>query len=319
MLSQAAMAGFREKVLARRAGILSYGMTPPRAAQAPERLSGIAERQRAQLSSLPVDAVVLYDLQDESSRDPSPRPFAFLPTLDPFAYARDYLGDAGREFIVYRAVANHQEAEFATWLSAADSASEPVAVTFVGSPAHAHHPRDRLNLRRAYQLYAERCRRLLLGGIGIAERHLQKGDEHLRILDKQAQGCSFFVTQAVYDLNASNRLLADLAREGEARALRPAPMLLTITPCGSEKALQFMKWLGISFDPVSERRLLGAKDMLAESITICEQLIVEIAARQHGPIPLGINVESVSIRRADIDAAVALVDFAQRALSGRPF
>jgi len=310
------MAGFREKVLARRSGILSYGLTPPRAAHDLEKLSGIAERQRAQLRALPIDAVVLYDLQDESSRDPSPRPFAFLPTLDPFAYARDYLADAGREIVVYRAVANHQEAEFAAWLSAADSAAEPAAVTLVGSPARTQQPHDRLSLRRAYQLYTERCRRLLLGGIGIAERHLQKGDEHLRMLDKQALGCSFFVSQAVYDLNASGTLLADIAREAEARALLPAPILLTLTPCGSEKALQFMKWLGISFDPAIERRLLGAKDMLAESIAICEQLIVEVASRQHGPVPLGINVESVSIRRVDIDAAVALVEFARRALSG---
>src|SRR6478735_4178565 len=308
------MADFREKVLARRSGILSYGLTPPRAAHDLEKLSAIAERQLAQLRSLPVDAVVLYDLQDESSRDPSPRPFAFLPTLDPFAYARDFLQDAGHELIVYRAVANHEEAEFAAWLSAAESATEPAAVTFVGSPAHAQQARDRLSLRRAYRLYAERCQRLLLGGIAIAERHLQKGDEHRRMLDKQAQGCSFFDSQAVYDLNASSKLLDDLAREADARALPPVPVLLTLTPCGSEKALQFMKWLGISFDPLIERRLLGASDMLAESIDICEQLIVEIAARQSGPVPLGINVESVSIRRADIEAAVELVQFARRAL-----
>src|SRR5213078_421304 len=113
----------------------------------------------------------------------------------PSAYARGYLGDTGRELVVYRAVANHQEAEFAAWLSAAESAPEPAAVTFVGSPAGARQPSDRLNLRRAYQLYAERCKRLLLGGIAIAERHLQKGDEHRRMLDKQALGCSFFVSQ----------------------------------------------------------------------------------------------------------------------------
>jgi hypothetical protein len=54
--------------------------------------------------------------------------------------------------------------------------------------------------------------------------------------------------------------------------------------------------------------------MLAESVAICEQLILEFAARRDGPIPLGINVESVSIRRADIEAAAALVEFARRAL-----
>ena len=75
-----------------------------------------------------------------------------------------------------------------------------------------------------------------------------------------------------------------------------------------------MKWLGISFDPAIERRLLQSSDMLAESVAICEQLILEIADRPRGPVPLGVNVESVSIRRADIEAAVALVEFARRAL-----
>jgi len=309
------MGDFREKVLARRSGILSYGLTPPRAAHDRDKLVEIAQRQRAQIRALPVDAVVLYDLQDESSRDASPRPFAFLPTLDPSAYARDYLGDPERDVIVYRAVANHEEAEFAAWLSAADSAAVPAAVSFVGSPARTHQPGQRLDLRRAYRLYSERCKRLLLGGIAIAERHTKKRDEHLRMLDKQAQGCSFFVSQAVYDLNSSELMLADLAREAAVRGLRPAPVLLTITPCGTEKALQFMKWLGISFDSELERRLLGSRDMLAESVAICQQLIVAVASRRDGPVPLGINVESVSIRRADIDAAVALVEFARRALS----
>ena len=308
------MGDFREKVLARRSGILSYGLTPPRAAYDREKLTAIAERQRVHIGSLPVDGVVLYDLQDETSRDASPRPFAFLPTLDPFAYAREYLAALERDLIVYRAVANHEEAEFAAWLSAAESAAKPAAVSFVGSPARSHQPRDRLNLRRAYELYSERCQRLLLGGIGIAERHLKKGDEHLRMLDKQALGCSFFVSQAVYDANASGLLLADLAREAALRAMTPVPVLLTITPCGSAKTLEFMKWLGVSFDPVLERRLLRSSDMLAESVAICEQLILEIAERRDGPVPLGINVESVSIRRADIEAAAALVEFARRAL-----
>ena len=286
-------------VLARRAGILSYGLTPPRAAHDRDKLAAIAERQRSHIASLPVDAVVLYDLQDESSRDASPRPFAFLPTLDPFVYTRDYLGDCERDLIVYRAVANHEESEFAAWLSAVDSAPEPAAVTFVGSPARTNQPTGRLGLTRAYELYSERCKRLLLGGICIAERHLKKGDEHLRTLDKQALGCSFFVSQAVYDEHASGKLLADLGREAAVRELLPAPVLLTI----------------IASDPVIERRLLQSSDMLAESVAICEQLILEIAGRRDGPVPLGINVESVSIRRAEIEAAAALVVFARRALS----
>jgi hypothetical protein len=49
-------------------------------------------------------------------------------------------------------------------------------------------------------------------------------------------------------------------------------------------------------------------------VAICEDLIRDFASRTSGSIPLGINVESVSIRRADIDAAESLSAFARREL-----
>jgi hypothetical protein len=93
----------------------------------------------------------------------------------------------------------------------------------------------------------------------------------------------------------------------------PAPILLTVTPCGSEKALEFMRWLGISIAPDVERELRAGSDMLAQSVRVCERLIRRFA-RYRGAVPLGINVESVSVRRADIDAATDLVHFARREL-----
>jgi hypothetical protein len=116
---------FRQQVRARQAGILSYGLTPPRASHGPAKLSEIAERQRAYTATLPVDGIVLYDLQDETSREATPRPVPFLPTLDPFLYARDYLGQSSHDLIVYRAVANYDERELAAWLSDADRLASP--------------------------------------------------------------------------------------------------------------------------------------------------------------------------------------------------
>jgi len=184
----------------------------------------------------------------------------------------------------------------------------------VGSPSRATLPGAGLRLSRAYELYAAHCQRLLLGGICIAERHARKADEHLRILHKQALGCSFFVSQAVYDEAASTTLFCDLAREAAARGVDSVPLLLTITPCGNEKTLQFMKWLGVAFAPEVERRLRSSADMLQESSAICEDLIRSFARQRSPALPLGINVESVSIRRADIDAAASLVAFARREL-----
>lgn len=311
------MSVFERKVQAAEPGILTYGLTPPRAGYDAARLREIADRQRQRIAALPIDAVVLYDLQDESSRDATPRPFPFLPTLDPSLYAAQYLSSLPT--VVYRAVGNHDEAGFASWLRAADAADEPAAVTFVGSPSSRSGAdgASRLSLRRAYELHATHCQRLLLGGICIAERHSKKGNEHLRMLEKHALGCSFFVSQAVYDASVTQTLLNDLVEALRRAQLRPFPVLLTLTPCGSERTLEFIKWLGIALDPELEARLQNSRDMLAESVSICEELIRQFV--RHGPreIPVGINIESVSIRKADIDAAAALVEFAASELGRR--
>ena len=38
----------------------------------------------------------------------------------------------------------------------------------------------------------------MLGGVTIPERHRDKGDEHIRLYEKQLSGVSFFNSQIVY-------------------------------------------------------------------------------------------------------------------------
>ena len=51
---------------------------------------------------------------------------------------------------------------------------------------------------------------LAFGCVTIAERHLKKGTEHLNILRKTALGARWFISQAVYDAEATVSLLTDL-------------------------------------------------------------------------------------------------------------
>jgi hypothetical protein len=68
-----------------------------------------------------------------------------------------------------------------------------------------------------------------------------------------------------------------------------------------------MKWLGISFPRWLENELRHAPDPLERSVKLCEQIFNELFefAREKR-IPLGFNVESVSIRKSEIDASVEL-------------
>ena len=54
---------------------LTYGITPLKASFTEERKREVAALQCARIQRLPVDALVVYDLQDESSRTDAERPF----------------------------------------------------------------------------------------------------------------------------------------------------------------------------------------------------------------------------------------------------
>jgi hypothetical protein len=68
--------------------------------------------------------------------------------------------------------------------------------------------------------------------------------------------------------------------------------------------MEFMQWLGISFPRWLANDLRHSPDILAKSVEIASQVFAEIRdyAAEKG-IPVGINVESVSIRREEIEAS----------------
>ena len=68
-----------------------YGLAPPKRASSPGQLEVIAAQQLARLQPLSIDGLIVYDIQDEAARTLEPRPFPFLPTLDPDAYAYEHL------------------------------------------------------------------------------------------------------------------------------------------------------------------------------------------------------------------------------------
>jgi hypothetical protein len=305
-----------EKIGARQAAICLYGMAPPKAATPVDELSGIVARQIQRLGTLKLDGLVVYDIQDEAERIAAPRPFPFLPTLDPQAYANSHLADLPVPKVVYRCVSRDTPETFAGWLDDVNRISGPALAVLVGAPRQS--ARAGLTLTDAYPAARKHAPRLVLGGIAIAERHSRRQDEHTRILAKTGAGCRFFVTQAVYDVTATKSLLSDYALLLRERGEAPVPIILTFSPCGSEKTLGFMKWLGIHFPRWLENDLHFAPDPLATSLALCERIFAEVwdYARDHG-VPLGINVESVSIRRAEIEASLELVRRLQR-LMERP-
>lgn len=304
--SQSSANTLTEKIRARRSGIRLYGMAPPKQDTDPERLRGIIERQVSRLEELALDGLIIYDIQDEPGRTGESRPFPFLPTIDPAQYARDALGGLPFPKIVYRSVGQVPEPELQTWLQQQEAESSVGGTVLVGAPSK--DAPIRMRLEEAYTVARRENLLLPVGGIAIAERHARRHDEQVRLLHKQAQGCTFFVTQAVYDVTASKSLISDYAIACEEKGVEPVPLILTFTPCGSAKTLEFMKWLGISIPRWLDNELHRTKDPLGESLKTCESIFAELHDyASTKTVPLGINVESVAIRKVEIDASVEML------------
>jgi hypothetical protein len=293
------------QIIQRRPGICLYGFAPPKRTTEAAQLALIAAQQVERLNALDVDGVIIYDIQDEAGRTPEPRPFPFLPTIAPEEYARFHLAGLAKPKVVYRCVASDTAEGFIEWLRVASS--EPNLYVLVGAPSR--NATNGLGLRDAYALVQAHAPGLMLGGIAIAERHERGLDEHERMLVKATAGCRFFVTQAVYDVTSTLSLLSDYCLALGSKNQAPMPVLLTFSPCGSLKTLAFMKWLGIRFPRWLENELRFAADPLETSLRLCESIFLEVWSYARGKgIPLGVNVESVSIRKAEIDASVQLIN-----------
>ena len=78
-----------------------------------------------------------------------------------------------------------------------------------------------------------------------------------------------------------------------------------------------MKWLGISIPAETERIILGSDMPLTESLQVCASALSHILeAVGIDGVPLGINVESVSIRKEEINASVDLYHTLREVVDG---
>lgn len=295
----------KEKIVDTNQGVYLIGTTPPKIGTDKAQLKTIAEKLLGRLHEIEYDGVIIYDIQDESSRTNQDRPFAFKQTVDPREYSHLLRNLSAQDVITYKSVAQRGVGEFKDWLSETKNDYDLQNVVLVGSPSSIGD--IKLSLPDAYKAMAEQSDDFFLGGVTIAERHSSKRNEHERLIEKTAQGCQFFISQAVYDAQATIELITSYARTCKAQGITPQRIILTFTPCGDEKTLEFMQWLGISVPEATKWRMLDADNTLSESVRICrENLDLILKSCAHLDVPLGLNIESLTNRKEEIDASINL-------------
>lgn len=284
---------------------LLYGTTPPRHGTPAQEVAAAADKLAARLRGLPLDGVVVYDIQDETGRTQLPRPFPFVGTLDPRVYAQLLAARCGVPAITYKSLGALDEAAWIAWLNESVDRFGTGFLSIVGRPTSGvTYP---LSLSRAIRVAASHAGGFTVGGVAIAERHGAQRSEAARLLAKGIEGCSYFISQTVYHAPPTQRLLRDYLRDCRGAGVKPRRVILTFAPCGREKTLAFLRWLGVNVAPDTERAILDAASPLAKSIEICRDNLRRILDGPYrGEIPLGVNVESVSINRDEIDASIDL-------------
>jgi len=295
----------KERIANGHTGFVFYSLTPPKITTEEARVSVIANNQLQRLKNLEIDGLILYDIQDESVRTDKERTFSFISTIAPEVYAKQFLTELAVPKIIYKSIANQTKEGFRNWLQQNQDLQYAV---FVGASSQQQVEATQFSLLDAYDLRATACGHLTLGGVTIPERHTKKGDEHIRMFNKMKNGCSFFVSQCVYNLNDTKNLLSDYYYNSLDFGKNLAPILFTLAPCGSLKTLQFMEWLGIQVPKWLYNDLKHSKDILEASVTTSTNIAMEILNyAQTKNIPVGFNVESIAIKKEEIDAAQELL------------
>jgi hypothetical protein len=297
---------FIGKIRRRESGVLLYGITPPKIHTPAEKVMAVAEKTVRTLSALDIDALVVYDVQDESARTTEERPFPFINALDPFEFASTHLHELKIPKIIYRPAGKFSKEELATWLDCLKAAQYyPV---FVGLPSPDSIPKT--SLKEAYEIWKEHhASHSAIGAVTIPERHAVLKDEDVRILDKVDGGVSFFISQCVFNVDYAKQMLQDLVDTCERNRVPVPTMIFSLTICGSLKTLQFMEWLGIYIPELMKEELKASTSPVACSVDIATNIARElIAFCQQRSIPFGFNIESVAIRKEEIEASYELLN-----------
>jgi hypothetical protein len=303
---------FLEKIRKRKSGILLYGITPPKAQTPVEKLASIAEKSLNTLRDLDIDALIVYDVQDESTRTNEERPFPFSSALDPFTYTSQYLHSLSIPKIIYRPASMFSKDELAEWLNALKN--HKFYPVFVGLPSPDFIPKT--TLAEAYEIWRrDHGDHSVIGAVTIPERHASLRDEDIRMMDKVNSGVSFFISQCIFNVEYTKQMLEALTNTCRTGNQELPTIIFTLTICGSLKTLDFMEWLGIHVPEDIKQELKVCSNPAGRSVEIATQIAKDlIQFCQERSIPFGFNIESVAVRKEEVEASLELLETVSRFL-----
>jgi hypothetical protein len=292
--------------------VFLFGSTPPREGTDVVKAQESCAKFAARFSVLATDGFIVYDIQDEAARTSVERPFPFRKTMDPSLYASFFPMCAGKGCIVYKCVADNSPEDFDNWVDTACTTYNHNAFVLVGAASSSSKPKITMS---------EACKRTKargdcsFGSVCIPERHMSKGKENVIMLHKVQNGSEWFITQGIFSAEGVIKTILDYGDTCRIVGITPKKVVLTFAPCGRPKTMTFIKWLGMNVPEEVEERIFAADCPVKESLVILQEILVKILEATHNSgVPLGLNVESLSIFKEEINASAELFQLLQATL-----
>jgi 5,10-methylenetetrahydrofolate reductase len=254
-----------------------------------------------------IDAVDVPELVDEN-HDGRP----YYRSGDTRLFAREVSDRSGREVIVNKVVAHLPSVDaLERWARETTSRGLKHVVLVGGSSRYIPYPGP--SVAEANRV----CRPILesvggsVGNIAIPQR---TGEAH-RMLLKTRSGARFFTTQIVFDGESVLRMITEYDRLCRQAGRAPLPVLLSFAPVADEGDAEFVRWLGADIPEPAERAILNGDESGAGTRSTARALevwrtVIDGAARGGLEVPLGVNVEQISVRHLG-NAAEMARSFAQ--------
>jgi hypothetical protein len=107
----------------------------------------------------------------------------------------------------------------------------------------------------------------------------------------------------------AKQVIDDLSNTCMEKKAELPTIIFTLTACGSLKTLHFMEWLGIHIPEELKEEFRASENILGRSVEVCLSIAEALISYcSENGVPFGFNIESVAIRKDEIEASIFLIN-----------
>jgi 5,10-methylenetetrahydrofolate reductase len=280
-------------------------VVPPHRRASDKALAGLVKKVQDAVDSIPhLDALNIPEVLDENHAG-----LPFYRNLGPRDFAQQLTAGLRVEPIVNKVVVHTEGREdLGAWLRESIDVHGLRNFILVGGTSSriAYPGPDVVAANEILGKVSAGRRDVVCGNITIPER----AGEVERLLRKTRAGARFFTTQVLFEPEPISTVLREYGEACAAARVTPATVLLSFAPVADYEDIEFLVWLGATITPETEEALIATRGREAGrgSFDVARRIWTRIRdanAKSRHPVPLGVNIEEISVHNFDLAVRMA--------------